>query len=214
MNPGVFQAWRNLSVRWRQPNPRAGAASRWSAPEASVKDATEGTRLSSSSAMSSGRLSLDRVARQQSPSLFHRQLDRTTWTKFRERNIIEREMRLFPVSHGRGQPQLSAFICVHLWPIMFFLQFLRVSAREFTRSGRPNRSLEPWWRPSPPGTLVPFTTFSNPDPLSSHRFPQGLFRLAPAPVLFPESSYAEEYVPQTARCQPRQRRPLHRSSYR
>lgn len=41
-------------------------------PPASVKDATEGARLGSSSAMSSGRLFLDRVARQQSPSPLHR----------------------------------------------------------------------------------------------------------------------------------------------
>jgi hypothetical protein len=38
-----------------------------------VRGATEGTRPGSSSAMSSGRLFLDRVARQQSPSPLHRQ---------------------------------------------------------------------------------------------------------------------------------------------
>jgi len=41
-------------------------------PRASVKDATEGARLGSSSAMSSGRLFLDRVARQHCPSPLHR----------------------------------------------------------------------------------------------------------------------------------------------
>jgi hypothetical protein len=41
-------------------------------PRASVKDATEGARLGSSSAMSSGWLFLDGVARQQSPSPLHR----------------------------------------------------------------------------------------------------------------------------------------------
>ena len=46
-------------------------------PRASVKDATEGTRLGSSSAMSSGRLFLDRVARQQSPSPLHRHAQAT-----------------------------------------------------------------------------------------------------------------------------------------
>jgi len=48
---------------------------------APVKDATEGARLGSSSAMSSGRLFLDRVARQQSPSLLHRQSDHNHWTQ-------------------------------------------------------------------------------------------------------------------------------------
>jgi hypothetical protein len=78
----VFQAWRNLSVRWsskpksqtktsqtragvpppvgRPPMPGKGRDGRNNAP-------------CSSSAMSSGRLFLDRVARQQSPSPLHRQ---------------------------------------------------------------------------------------------------------------------------------------------
>jgi hypothetical protein len=43
-----------------------------------VRGATEGTRPGSSSAMSSGRLFLDRVARQQSPSPLHRQFEHVT----------------------------------------------------------------------------------------------------------------------------------------
>ena len=74
---------------------------------ASVKDATEGARLGSSSAMSSGRLFLDRVARQQSPSLLHRQLDHKHWTKSLERHTIERYCVFSAVSHPRGAPHLS-----------------------------------------------------------------------------------------------------------
>ena len=48
-------------------------------PEPQSKDATGGTTAPcSSSAMSSGRLFLDRVARQQSPSLLHRQVEHNT----------------------------------------------------------------------------------------------------------------------------------------
>ena len=59
-------------------NPRAGCRLPLVGPRAPVKDATEGARLGSSSAMSSGRLSLDRVARQQSPSPLHRQPEHNT----------------------------------------------------------------------------------------------------------------------------------------
>jgi hypothetical protein len=75
--PGcVFQAWRNLSVRcgpnktkpWGgvQPPPVGR-------PRAQVKEHGGRTAPFSSSAMSSNRLFLDRVARQQSPSPLHRQ---------------------------------------------------------------------------------------------------------------------------------------------
>src|SRR4051794_11129621 len=74
---------------------------------ASVKDATEGTRLGSSSAMSSGRLFLDRVARQQSPSPLHRHPDHKHWTAQRKENIIERYCVFSPVSQLRGAPHLS-----------------------------------------------------------------------------------------------------------
>ena len=53
-------------------NPRVGCRLPLVGPRASVKDATEGARLGSSSAMSSGRLFLDRVARQHCPSPLHR----------------------------------------------------------------------------------------------------------------------------------------------
>jgi len=54
-------------------NPRVGCRLPLVGPRASVKDATEGARLGSSSAMSSGRLFLDRVARQHCPSPLRRQ---------------------------------------------------------------------------------------------------------------------------------------------
>jgi hypothetical protein len=74
--PGcVFQAWRNLSVRCGQTKtkpwggtepPPAGR------PRAQVKERVGRTTPFSSSAMSSGRLFLDRVGRHQSPSPLHR----------------------------------------------------------------------------------------------------------------------------------------------
>ena len=57
-----------------------GAASRWSAP-GQAKERDGRSALCSSSAMSSGRLILDRVARQQSPSPLHRQPDHKTLDK-------------------------------------------------------------------------------------------------------------------------------------
>ena len=54
----------------------AGAASRWSAPSPSPKRDGRNFALTPSSAMSSGRLFLDRVARQQSPSPLHRRGER------------------------------------------------------------------------------------------------------------------------------------------
>ena len=91
-------------------NPRAGAASRWSAPSPG-KGATGGYYApGSSSAMSSGRLFLDRVARQQSPSLLHRHSQTKHWTDSTEGNIIERYCVFSSVSHPRGAPHSSAFI--------------------------------------------------------------------------------------------------------
>jgi hypothetical protein len=75
------QAWRNLSLRCGQTKtkpwggtlpPPAG----W--PRAQVKERAGRITLFSSSAMSSGRLFLDRVARQQSPSPLHRQAQNNT----------------------------------------------------------------------------------------------------------------------------------------
>jgi hypothetical protein len=72
----VFKAWRNLSVRcgfelktksWSETDlPPAGR------PRTQAKERVGRTTLLSSSAMSSGRLFLDRVARQHCPSPLHR----------------------------------------------------------------------------------------------------------------------------------------------
>ena len=75
------QAWRNLSVRcgqtqtkpWGGTVPPPAGRSR-----AQVKQRAGRITLFSSSAMSSGRLFLDRVARQQSPSPLHRQAQNNT----------------------------------------------------------------------------------------------------------------------------------------
>jgi hypothetical protein len=73
----VFQAWRNLSVRcgfkvktkpWGGTVPPPDGR-----PRAQVKERVGRTTPFSSSAMSSGRLFLDRVGRHQSPSPLHRQ---------------------------------------------------------------------------------------------------------------------------------------------
>jgi hypothetical protein len=74
-----FKGWRNLSVRCGSTKPlgRDRDASRRSAPCPGEERAGRRTP-SSSSAMSSGRLFLDRVARQQSPSPLHRQPEHNT----------------------------------------------------------------------------------------------------------------------------------------
>jgi hypothetical protein len=79
----VFEAWRNLSgPMWSQnQNQTPGwdrAASRWSAPSPSSKTCREDHAPSHRPQMSSGRLFLDRVARQQSPSPLHRQPQNNT----------------------------------------------------------------------------------------------------------------------------------------
>ena len=75
LNLAFFQASRNLSVRCGQfkiiPSWGRGTASRWSAP-GPAKGRDGRSAPCSSSTMSSGRLFLDRVARQQSPSPLHR----------------------------------------------------------------------------------------------------------------------------------------------
>lgn len=78
--PGcVFQAWRNLSgPMWcesqsqNQTLGRSRAASRWSAPSPGSRTRREDRAPTHRPQMSSGRLFLDRVARQQSPSPLHR----------------------------------------------------------------------------------------------------------------------------------------------
>jgi len=73
-----FQAWRNLSgPMWfsnqNQILGRDQTASRWSAPSPGKRTRREDHALSHRPQMSSGRLFLNRVARQQSPSPRHRQ---------------------------------------------------------------------------------------------------------------------------------------------
>jgi hypothetical protein len=73
----VFKAWRNLSgPMWFQSHNqtlgRDRAASRWSAPGPGKRTCREDHAPSHRPQMSSGRLFLDRVARQQSPSPLHR----------------------------------------------------------------------------------------------------------------------------------------------
>jgi hypothetical protein len=78
---GVFKAWRNLSGPMWSPHKnkkqnqtpgRDRAASRWSAPSLGSRTRREDRAPSHRPQMSSGRLFLDRVARQQSPSPLHR----------------------------------------------------------------------------------------------------------------------------------------------
>jgi len=73
----VFKAWRNLSgpMWFQNQNQTLGwdrAASRWSAPSPGSRTCREDHAPSHRRQMSSGRLFLDRVARQQSPSPLHR----------------------------------------------------------------------------------------------------------------------------------------------
>ena len=73
----VFKAWRNLSgPMWfqhqNQTPGRGRAASRWSAPSPGRRTRREDRAPAHRPQMSSGRLFLDRVARQQSPSPLHR----------------------------------------------------------------------------------------------------------------------------------------------
>ena len=83
----VFKAWRNLSVRWgsktknktKTVSTRAGVPPPVGRPPLPGKG-RDGRNYApcSSSAMSSGRLFLDRVARQQSPSPLYRQPEHNT----------------------------------------------------------------------------------------------------------------------------------------
>jgi hypothetical protein len=77
----VSKAWRNLSVRCGQTKtkPWGGTVPPPDGrPRAQVKERAGRITPFSSSAMSSGRLFLDRVARQQSPSPLHRQPQNNT----------------------------------------------------------------------------------------------------------------------------------------
>jgi len=91
----VFKAWRNLSgPMWfqdqNQTPERGRAASRWSAPSPGKRTCREEHIPSHRPQMSSGRLFLDRVARQQCPSPLHRHPDHKTWTNLKKGFIIER----------------------------------------------------------------------------------------------------------------------------
>jgi hypothetical protein len=71
----VFKAWRNLSLRCGQTKTKSwGGTNRLPlvGPVTQAKERVGRTTLFSSSAMSSGRLFLDRVARQHCPSPLHR----------------------------------------------------------------------------------------------------------------------------------------------
>src|SRR5579859_5935811 len=94
-----------------------GTASRWSAPEPSQRTRREGPpRPGSSSTMSSGRLFLDRVARQQNPSPLHRQPQIKTLDTAHGRKYHQTVLRLFLRVSPKG---CTPFICVYLRPIGF-----------------------------------------------------------------------------------------------
>jgi hypothetical protein len=71
MAESIAPMWSQTKTKTTQTWGR-GAASRWSAPEPQYKGCDGRSASYPSSAMSSGRLFLDRVARQQSPSPLHR----------------------------------------------------------------------------------------------------------------------------------------------
>ncbi len=80
---GVFKAWRNLSgpMGFQNQNQLLGrdhTASRWSAPSPGQTTRREDHALSHRPQMSSGRLFLDRVARQHCPSPLHRRSQNNT----------------------------------------------------------------------------------------------------------------------------------------
>jgi hypothetical protein len=82
---GVFKAWRNLSgpmgfqkQTQNQTLAREHTASRWSAPSQGQRTRREDHALSHRPQMSSGRLFLDRVARQHCPSPLHRRSQNNT----------------------------------------------------------------------------------------------------------------------------------------
>jgi hypothetical protein len=72
MAESIGPMWSQTKTKTMQTGER-GAASRWSAPRPSTRTRRKERALYPSSTMSSGRLFLDRVARQQSPSPLHRQ---------------------------------------------------------------------------------------------------------------------------------------------
>jgi hypothetical protein len=120
----VFKAWRNLSgPMWfqnqNQTPGRGRAASRWSAPSPGNRTCREDHAPSHRPQMSSGRLFLDQVARQQCPSPLHRHPDPKTWTNLKKGFIIERYRCSFPCVSLQGFTPLSAFIGVHRRPVPY-----------------------------------------------------------------------------------------------
>ncbi len=116
----VFKAWRNLSgPMWfqdqNQTPGRDRAASRWSAPSPGKRTRREDHVPSHRPQMSSGRLFLDRVARQQCPSPLHRQHHVKTLDDFKERIYHRTVSVFFPLCLTPGvhptYPRSSAFIC-------------------------------------------------------------------------------------------------------
>jgi hypothetical protein len=139
----VFKAWRNLSgPMWfqsqNQTPGRDRAASRTTgedhqttypgirslvrlrftvtAPSPGKRTHREDRVPSHRPQMSSGRLFLDRVARQQCPSPLHRHPDPKTWTNLKKGFIIERYRCSFPCVSLQGFTPLSG---VHLRPFGF-----------------------------------------------------------------------------------------------
>jgi len=132
----VWKAWRNLSgpmwfANQNQTLRRSRAASRWSAPGPGSRTCREDHAPSHRPQMSSGRLFLDRVARQQCPSPLHRHPDRKTLDEFKER-IYHRTVTVFfplcltpgvhPISL-RSSAVVARLACLGSgWPSNWFLQ--------------------------------------------------------------------------------------------
>ena len=103
----VFQAWRNLSgPMWfqnqNQTPGRDRAASRWTAPSPGKRTRREDRAPSHRPQMSSGRLFLDRVARQQSPSPLHRYCDHKTLDGRKKTDYHRTVTASFPPCLTRG----------------------------------------------------------------------------------------------------------------
>ena len=100
----VFQGMRNLSVRCHHTPVKTGARRPppVGRPRAPAKGRDGRSAPRSSSAMSSGRLFLDRVARQQSPSPLHRQPDHKTLDESEKRNYHRTVTASFPSCLTRG----------------------------------------------------------------------------------------------------------------
>jgi hypothetical protein len=108
------------------PAGRPRAASRWSAPSPGKRTCREDRVLSHRPQMSSGRLFLDRVARQQGPSPLHRHPDRKTVDEFKERIYHRTVTVFFPLCLTPGvhpiDPCSSVFIRGHTPVIVDFDQ--------------------------------------------------------------------------------------------